>query len=221
MKLLHGFIPIAVAAVTVIAAGVLYCFGNGRGESLVFNEKENQTEEETLRSGNSLQPDRQGGVEGDEAVPSGAQGASVCVHVCGSVREEGVYFLSEDARISDAIAAAGGFKEDASTSYLNLAARITDGMKIYVPSLEEVTRGDIPKDNENAMPGMTGDGRININTAGLEALMTLPGIGETRAGDIIAWRDAHGGFSEITDIMNVSGIKEAMFERIKDRICVR
>ena len=138
--------------------------------------------------------------------------------MCGSVRKEGVYYLNADARVADAIAAAGGFDEDAATAYLNLAERLADGSRIYVPTVTEVEEGRVPA---TPVTGASDGGKININTADRQLLMTLPGIGEARAADIIKWREQHGGFAEITDIMNVSGIKDAMFERIKDRICVR
>ena len=224
MLMLRKWIPIALIALAVLAAGAVYMFQYGKEDDLVFKERTEETEE-GLPAREDLPADPEGSAGSGEAVSADPQGAAVCVHVCGSVREEGIYFLSADARVADAVEAAGGFADDASTTYLNLAAKLSDGMKVYVPSVEELADGSFP-DVGGATVADTGQnagesGKININTADLQQLMTLPGIGENRAGEIIAWREKHGGFSEISDIMKVSGIKDAMFEKLKDRICVR
>ena len=220
MRKFRKWIPAALLMFGVIVTGMVYMLRSGKEGALVFNKKTN--EEESVPSRENLPSDRETRDDGGETVPSGAQNPSVCVYVCGSVRKEGVYYLSADARVADAVAAAGGFADDAATAYLNLAERLTDGRKVYVPSLAEVEAGSVPATPAQGTDLWGADsGKININTADRQLLMSLPGIGEARAGDIIAWREKHGGFSEISDIMKVSGIKEAMFERIKDRICVR
>ena len=147
------------------------------------------------------------------------------VHVCGAVMSEGVYALPEGARIGDALALAGGAKEEADTAAINLAQYLQDGMKIYVPSAEE-TRG-IPKaELAAAYSGGTGTFtdagavRININTASLQELMRLNGIGERYAQAIIEYREARGAFQRIEDIKQVHGIGDKTFERIKDFIIV-
>ena len=93
---------------------------------------------------------------------------------------------------------------------MNQAAKLTDGQQIYIPFEGEEAQ-------EAADQAVT-DGRVNINTAGAAELMTLPGIGEAKAADIIAYREANGGFSSTEDIMQVSGIKDAMFQKIRDKI---
>lgn len=147
------------------------------------------------------------------------------VYVCGHVVDPGVYEASADSRIFEVIRMAGGPTEDGCLEALNLADRVYDGQKLYVPSYseyeecpgEEVSRGS----NGGEGPVQEGSGRVNINTAGIEALMTLPGIGSSRAEAIIEYRDSHGGFDSIEDIMKVSGIKEGAFQKIKDLICTR
>ena len=210
---LKRWIPIALLVLAVGAAGILYLFRYGKEESLGFGH---QKEKEGLTPGETDPAYSETRETGGEDIPVHTEDSTVCVHVCGSVRQEGIYFLSADLRVADAIEAAGGFREDADTSYWNLAERLTDGMKIYVPTLEETAEGTIPAEKLPA-----DDGKVNINTAGLQQLMTLPGIGENRAGDIIAWREEHGGFKEISDIKKVSGIKDAVFEKIRDKIVVR
>lgn len=135
------------------------------------------------------------------------------VHVCGAVVSPGVYELPKSSRVWDALEAAGGFLESASTDYLNLAEVIADGQKIYVPTCEEATMCMEMEEEEES-------GKVNINRASKELLMTLPGIGETKAESILAYRNEHGSFSSIEEIMEIPGIKEAVFSKIKDYITV-
>ena len=144
-----------------------------------------------------------------EGTLSGTDNTFSCVYICGSVMNPGVYELEAGSRIYDVISLAGGVLDDADIDVINQAEKISDGQKIYVPRYGENSRED---DN-------TG-GLVNINTADIAGLTKLPGIGESRAKDIISYRESAGGFSRIEDIMNVSGIKEAAFNKIKDYICV-
>lgn len=147
-------------------------------------------------------------------------GKKICVHVSGYVMNPGVYMLPEGSRVYEAVAAAGGFAEGADEQFLNLAKVLDDGQKIRIYSLDETATasGDsdlVQKDSNDT------EKLININTATKESLMTLPGIGESRAESIIAYREQNGYFSSVEDIMKVSGIKEAAFEKIKDYICIK
>ena len=161
----------------------------------------------------------------------------VYIHVCGLVCTPGVYGLPAGSRVYEAIEAAGGFSEAAVPDYLNLAQVLEDGMKIQVPDREQaeewkargLTQSGISMGGGTAgvqTSGRTGSGeggskaRVNLNTASREELMTLRGIGASRADDIIHYRQEFGGFKSIEDIMNVSGIKDAAFEKIKDSITV-
>lgn len=150
------------------------------------------------------------------------------VFVCGAVEEPGVYQLQEAARVYEAVEAAGGFSKDADEEWLNLAAVLQDGMKLYIYTQEETMQ----LRTANGMPG--GDNglaalgneiaaeaeKINLNTATKEQLMTLPGIGEAKADAVIAYREEQGSFQTIEEIMKISGIKEAVFLKIKDKITV-
>lgn len=135
----------------------------------------------------------------------------VVVFVCGAVCEPGVFSLKEGSRVADAIARAGGMTPEADTDYLNQAALLQDGEKLYVPTKEEVLLWEISKEESSL---------VNINTADAQMLCTLPGIGESRAADIIAYRTEQGAFQCIEDIMKVSGIKDSLFAKIKDFITV-
>ncbi|MBQ7481217.1 MAG: helix-hairpin-helix domain-containing protein [Lachnospiraceae bacterium] len=150
----------------------------------------------------------------------------ITVYVCGAVNRSGVYRLPGQPRVIDAIEAACGMNEFADTDYINQAMLIEDGQKIYVPTREETAAmGDASMTGDIALydgRGETGgrDEKVNINTADAAELMTLPGIGEAKAALIIEYRSGSGGFKAIEDIMNISGIKEGMFNRIKDKICI-
>jgi len=164
----------------------------------------------------------------------------ICVYVCGAVNAPDVYTLDPNARIADAVKIAGGLREDAGEEYINLASRLSDGQKIYVPTKEEVMNalengeeyiGSVVNITSNGS-GMnqTGSGnqvyqnktdtRVNINTAGVEELKTIPGVGDSKANKIIEYRNINGRFNTIEDIMLIAGIKDGMFNKIKDYICV-
>ena len=149
---------------------------------------------------------------------------TIFVFVCGCVQSPGVYELQMNARIFDAIDAAGGMTEQACTEYWNLAQCLEDGQKIYVPSRDEIHQESVAKlssiDVENVSGVEETDGKVNINTASKEQLMQLPGVGESRAEGIITYRTEHGNFSSIEEIKNVSGIGDAIFSRMKDKITV-
>ena len=162
---------------------------------------------------------------------------SFVVYVSGYVNNPGVYELSAGSRVIDAIDAAGGYSKEAYDNYLNLASLIADGQMIYVPSEEEIESGSIERgvasgaDGSGAggVTGGNGGGNggnssdsgtlVNINQASKEELMTLPGIGESKADKIIAYREENGRFSTPEGIMEISGIKDGLYNKIKDKIC--
>ncbi len=179
-----------------------------------------------------------------------SDGTVIWVHVCGAVRKAGVYELPAGSRVYEAVQEAGGFAADADESYVNQAQRLSDGAQLVIPTVEQVEEaaGDnrtdagqigiveqagVQQDGYGVSDAGTGDGagrtdpvsvaadgRININTASEAQLCEIPGIGATRAAAIAAYRQEHGGFSSIEEIMNVSGIKEGTYAKIKDRITV-
>ena len=129
--------------------------------------------------------------------------------------------MEEGSRICDLVKLAGGLTEEADLNALNQAEKVTDGMKVRVYTKEEAV--DLPVQTGIGMTTTeeTGSGTININTADQTQLVTLSGIGAARAADIIAYRTEHGSFQTIEEIMNVSGIKESTFQKIKDQIVVK
>lgn len=148
--------------------------------------------------------------------PEGADPEYIYVYVCGEVCAPGVYKLPKESRIYEAIEAAGGMTEAASFYTLNQAEKLSDGQQVYVLSKEE-------EETQTADPvemQEQDDGRISLNTAGKEELMTLPGIGEVRAEAIIRHREEKGGFTSIEELKEIEGIKEGVFNKVKDRIKV-
>lgn len=142
--------------------------------------------------------------------------ALCCVYVCGAVKKPGVYELKVGARICDAIALAGGLREDAAIENLNQAERVEDAQMIQVLTTAQAQESIMTEQSVAEQD----DGHININTASVEQLMTLSGIGQSKADSIIAYRDENGEFEAIEDIMNIPGIKEGVFLKIKDSISV-
>ncbi len=149
-------------------------------------------------------------MECKETEESIAENSSVFVQVCGCVNSPGVFEVSEDTRVYQLIELAGGFSIDADVDAVNQALSVTDGQQIYIPALgESVSDSNLVTSNY-----------ININTAKVEELMELPGVGMAKAEAIVSYREENGAFEDVRDIMNVSGIKEAAFNKIKDLICV-
>ena len=163
---------------------------------------------------------------------------TLVVHICGAVSAPGVYELPAGSRIIDAVEAGGGFLPEADEACCNLAEEIVDGCQIYIMTKSEsCADGQTEKKagiqtspdsdmqttdrnvRSNSAPALE-NGLVNLNTADVAALMTLPGIGESRAKAIISYREQHGAFAQIEDIMKISGIKQAAFSKIKDKITV-
>ena len=138
----------------------------------------------------------------------------IYVYVCGQVMKPDVYPMMSDARIYEVIAAAGGATSEADLQQMNLADRLADGQRIYVPAKGESMYN--AEDTEDKMS----NGLVNINTATTEQLQTLPGIGQAKAKAIVAYREANGNFSSIEDLRNVPGIKEGVFGQVQSLICV-
>ena len=141
----------------------------------------------------------------------------IVVHITGAVPRPGVYALPQGARVQDGISAAGGFLAEAEKTNINLAQSLEDGEKLDVPFIEgasPVLATPVPEVVSSTTE------LVNINTASIAELDTLPGIGPTTAQKIIDYRDQNGPFLSIEDIVNVSGIGPASYERLKDLITV-
>lgn len=135
------------------------------------------------------------------------------VHVFGAVANPGLYRLDDGARVVDVIAAAGGLTSDADDTAINLARRLTDGEQVRVPII-----GESPP--AASVPGVATDGRVNLNTADVAALDTLPRVGPAIAQRIIDWREANGAFTSVDDLLSVPGIGEKMLAGLRDLVTV-
>lgn len=170
-------------------------------------------------SGGPAEPGAEGEARGDEAAGEGEEVAEgvVVVHVDGAVGAPGVYALGGEPRVNDAIVAAGGLAEGADTSGINLAARLSDGEKVHVPLVGEAPQAGAEPASD--APGGS-DGPVNLNTATVEELDELPGVGEATALAIVEDRERNGPFSSPEDLMRVSGIGEKKFEKLEGLVCV-
>ena len=216
---------------------------NDGGDSAEFRKK--QAESDSSDAGNGTGSDS-GKHTSDADIDNGSEAVSdkdmqqamIYVDVCGAVANPGVFQLAAGSRVFQAIEAAGGYLPEAALTCVNRAGVLTDGQQLYILTQEEMERqgldpAEMAGASDGQMNGSAGtgqntgmtaqvqqDNRININTADEAQLTTLTGIGATRAQAIIAYREENGPFAAIEDIMNVQGIKEGTFAKIKDEIVV-
>ncbi len=218
-----ALVAIAVLAVTSVALGAVLFDRLSDGS---FTVAVSDAQEEVREDGEA-DAAAQGSPEVDGAAPQAegdvdTGGPALRVHVAGAVAAPGVYGLDEGARVLDAVEAAGGFADDADPSALNLAEPLTDGCKVTVPAVGQQVAG--VSEASAVEPASSGsaaaDATVNINTAGVEELQELPGVGEATAEAIVRDREQNGPFSSPEDIMRVSGIGEKKFERMRDMVSV-
>ena len=166
-----------------------------------------------------------------EIIPSKEEQVSeIFVHISGAVQKPGLYKLSSDSRINDALVAAGGLASDADRQWfektVNLAQKLSDGVKLYVPFINNESSSLPDKENQvlagtseqTSIFSQDSQGKVNINTASLSELDSLPGLGPVYAQRIIDYRNTHGFFSKVEDIINIPGIGEKTLEKFKDQI---
>ena len=176
--------------------------------------KDEESLEELSVSAES-ETEEEGAVPQEEQEPA----ETVYVYVCGAVNAPGVYELKKDARVFEAITLAGGMTAEAAPEAVSQASTVADGEQIYVPTVREVQmQGSGVEDIVTGNADVSG--KININTAGKEELMTLTGIGEAKAQSILDYREEHGQFGSIEDLMLIEGIKEGVFNKIKEDITI-
>lgn len=201
--------------ILTIQLSVLLCLLSGCGskgetdillsESTDMEQERNQgedTENDSMRSDSTI--DTVGESKKEQ----------IYVQVSGAVKYPGVYALEDGSRIFQAVELAGGVTESADISSLNQAEVLSDGQMVYIMEIGEVREESSQTSEEQD------DGKINLNTATETELKSLPGIGESKAKSILAWREANGGFSQIEDLMKVEGIKDGVFSKIKDSVKV-
>lgn len=204
-----NYMKLAIVVIIMSCSGILYsCSFHATNENIQYATLESEGQYVTMEAEETGKMQEK---------TNEADTAKLCVYVCGCVLNPGVYEVQENARIYQAIDMAGGMTENADYNYLNMAEFLIDGQKIYVPDINENLSIQM---NQQTVVG-TSNTLVNINNATKEQLMTLPGIGESRADDILAFRNTNGKFETIDDIKKVSGIKDAAFNKIKDLIVVK
>ncbi len=177
-------------------------------EVIITGQEQETATPETVQAGTTQESMTQDAGQTEET-------GTVFVFVCGQVAVPGVYELPAGSRIYDAIMQAGGCMETADICAVNQAGYLEDGMQIYIPAI-----GETYKEAASEEQASRTDGRISINHADKNELMTLPGIGESKADAILEYRQSHGAFSSIEELMNIPGIKEGIFNNIQDYITV-
>lgn len=213
--------------------------GCGRQDGIFYDTAQDADAGDVISPGDAAELEKDGGSgisadgKDDAASESGADSGTydavktLCyVHICGAVRYPGVYEVPEGSRLYEVIVLAGGLCADACDHLVNQAQTVADGMQVYIPTVQEAQDGISGEDFSFGTECRTGsetenrDTRIDLNRATKEQLMTLPGVGETRAQAIIAYRETHGGFETIEELMEVSGIKQGVYDRLKEMIKV-
>lgn len=187
--------------------------------------------QESGAAGESIGLTDESGVSEEESMtPQGAQpstadgpAGSVVVYISGAVAAPGVYTAAAGARINDIVGLAGGLGESAEATRINLAAPVADGEHIHIPAIGEAPMAAEQGSGTSGSPSDTAAqtaGKININTASVEELESLPGIGPALAGAIATWRQENGRFTTAEDLLEVSGIGNAKFAQLKDKVTV-
>lgn len=212
----HKAVVVAILVVIAAASGLAMASFNSRSSGVSFEHSDEASASDVRGSGDAS-PD-------DESSAKSSSAAEVYVDVDGAVVRPGVYRLKEGARVSQALDAAGGLTVEADVTGLNRASKITDGQKIYVPTVGEQQAAAAVGGAESSAattPGAgSSSGLVNINTASAAELQTLSGIGPSMAQSIIDERTKNGAFASVDDLMRVSGIGEKKLAKIKDYICV-
>lgn len=216
-------------ALFVLAAGLCYSCGPGRAPDAVLLSSRADAVEGSAAAADHMEAadGSHGAGSSDPAAElvsglgqiSSSKGKECYVHVCGEVAHPGVYRLTEGQRVFEAVELAGGFTDAAADTFLNLAEPVFDGMKVEVPDREQAAQMPAGQEKQSQSAEQN-SGKVNLNTATREELMTLRGIGQAKAEDILAYREQYGGFGRIEEIMKVPGIKEAAFQKIRDDITV-
>lgn len=209
----------------ILCAGILYTVTYLRPwkkEVLLDDPITSESALAEIDSAQSLKPEE----DSEDVSPNQTTERTKYIHICGEVRNPGVYEAKEDTRLNDVVKLAGGLTEQAAADFVNLAERVEDGQQYYIPSKAEMeecshslknplTEADY-KEEKNAVS----EGLVNINTATREELMTLPGVGEAKAKAIIDYRENVGRFETIEDITKVNGIKTGLLQKIREQVVV-
>lgn len=222
-----GVIVIAVIIFMIINLGKIKEFENKDNDKMTNVESSINTENDKNEENKEQKDDN----NSKEQI---VNGGGIFVHIDGYINNPGVYEIKENDRIKTLIDKAGGFREGYSIKNINLAAKLSDGDKIYIPSVSEEKnsennnnininssgKGQNVKTDRNNVSVMKNNSKININTANISELKQITGIGESTANKIIDYRENVGKFKKIEDIKEVKGIGDAKYESLKNKITI-
>lgn len=209
-------IRLAAAVVAVIVAFVFFGLTGEKDSAITVRSDTGSRKEKNIETGSDKSRATNDASQIDAGRPDSVQNTSeakITVDISGQVAIPGVYTLEAGARLADLCEAAGGLTSSADLDAINRAGILTDGQKVYIPEQGE-NLSTLPSD-AGVAPGL-----VNINTANIDELQRIPGVGPVTASRIIEYRDEYGGFGKIEDIKNVSGIGEKTFLKMKPAICV-
>lgn len=198
---------VLIAAILLIAVGIFYNFLKEDKEEISYE--------------NIIVQDVENVVSNEEIVE---EKEYIKIHIAGQVKIPGIIELEYGARISDAIEKAGGLTEFASLKNVNLAYKLEDGQKLYIPTTEEDVESVLMENGENIIQNTNLSGKskmININKANESELEEIPGVGPSMASKIVNYRKENGEFKSIEDLKNISGIGEKKFEAMREYISVK
>ncbi|AWK50769.1 competence protein ComEA [Clostridium beijerinckii] len=206
-----------ILAIVLFTFGILYLKSGFKElkkndtESIFVDDTEN-TDISTVSSSNNVKNNKEVTIAGNDK--------SIVVEIKGEIKKPDVYTLNENAIVKELIEVAGGLTENADLSNINRAKKLQNHELVYIANKNDITREGINTNSElntNNSQGISNN-IVNINTATIEQLKTLDGIGDSKANSIIEYREQNGGFKSKEDIKNVTGIGEKMFEKIKEQI---
>lgn len=208
-----------VIGIIIIAVIVFIVLNIGKVTEFNKEEKENTTINASIEESKNDIEEKENKENKEEPKE---MGTGIFVHIDGWIQNPGVYEIKENDRVNTIIEKAGGLKEGASIKSINLAARLSDGDKIYIPNREEEKQIETTevKGNNTGTVKITKNNKININKASISELKQITGIGESTANKIIDYRDNVGKFKKIEDIKEVKGIGDSKYESIKDKITI-
>lgn len=218
-----------ILSIVLITSGILYAKSgykelkkNDTESIFVDNPEENIQSNDSKNSSNKGSSKKDNGEAKNKELTIPAQEKTIVVEIKGEVKKPDVYILNENAIVKELIEASGGLTENAELSNINRAKKLQNHELIYIANKNDINKevkniNSEGRSSESKVQEIAGK-KININTAALEELKTLNGIGDSKAKSIIEYREQSGGFKSIEDIKNVTGIGDKMFERIKDQI---
>ena len=208
-----------VIGIIIIAVIIFIVLNIGKVTEFNKEEKENTTINASIEESKNDIEEKENKENKEETKE---MGTGIFVHIDGWIQNPGVYEIKENDRVNTIIEKAGGLKEGASIKSINLAARLSDGYKIYIPNREEEKQIETTevKGNNTGTVKITKNSKININKASISELKQITGIGESTANKIIDYRDNVGKFKKIEDIKEVKGIGDSKYESIKDKITI-